>query len=109
MAGVPGKSGGRRANTGGARAGAGRKKKESSNIIADAHKHSDPKEFLLIVMNNMSLDDRLRIDAAKALMPFMHTKRGEGGKKDERQEAAKNAGRGKFQATAAPRLVVNNK
>lgn len=109
MAGVAGKSGGRRANTGGARPGAGRKKKESTNIDSLLKNKDDPKLFLINAMNNVGLDDRLRIDAAKSLMPFMYVKKGEGGKKDERQEAAKSAGRGKFQATAAPRLVVNNK
>jgi phage terminase small subunit len=105
MAGKPGKSGG-------ARVGCGRKKKEPvkiQNIKPDSElEQDDPKEFLLLAMNDSTLDARLRIDAAKSLMPFMYVKKGEGGKKDEKQEAAKKAGAGKFSPAAPPRLVVNN-
>lgn len=109
MAGVAGKSGGRRANTGGARPGAGRKKKESTNIDSLLKNKDDPKLFLINAMNNVGLDDRLRIDAAKSLMPFMYVKKGEGGKKDERQEAAKNVSKGRFGASQPPKLVINNR
>jgi len=105
MAGKPGMKGG-----GGARPGAGRKPKEKqvldlSSIMADALTHKDPKAFLLAVMNDGATEARLRVDAAKALMPFIHQKIGEGGKKDEQQNAAKRAGAGKFSAAAPPRLV----
>lgn len=69
----------------------------------------DPRVFLLSVMNNPLLDPRQRIDAAKALMPFTHVKLGEGGKKDQKQDAAKTASRGKFASAPPPKLVVNNK
>lgn len=74
--------------------------------LSKALQHSDPKTFLLAAMNDMALAEKLRIDAAKALMPFVHGKIGEGGKKDERQDAAKKAARGKFAATAAPLKLV---
>ena len=77
--------------------------------ISAAMMHSDPKHFLMAAMNDGELDDKLRIDAAKALMPFVHSKLGEGGKKDQRQDAAKKAAGGKFAASAPPKLVVNNK
>ena len=51
--------------------------------------HSDPRAFLVAAMNDAALDAKLRIDAAKALMPFTHAKLGEGGKKDQKNEEAK--------------------
>lgn len=65
--------------------------------------HADPKSFLLAAMNDGELEPRLRIDAAKALMPFTHAKLGEGGKKDQKQaDAEKVASR--FSAAAPPAL-----
>lgn len=69
----------------------------------------DPLQWLLSAMKNPALDDKLRIDAAKALLPFMHSKKGEGGKKEEKLDAAKKAGKGRFAAAAAPKLIVNNR
>ena len=40
--------------------------------------HEDPRRFLLNVMNDESLALSLRIDAAKALMPYMHQYKGPG-------------------------------
>jgi len=57
---------------------------------------ADPVEFLTKVMNEPAADLRLRIDAAKAMLPFKHKKLGEGGKKDEKEAAAKAAGTGRF-------------
>lgn len=57
---------------------------------------ADPVEFLTQVMNEPAADLRLRIDAAKAMLPFKHKKLGEGGKKDEKDEKAKKAGAGRF-------------
>lgn len=69
----------------------------------------DPKDFLLAAMNDPETEQRLRIDAAKALMPFVHQKLGEGGKKDAKDDAAKRAAN-KFAVTAPPKLkVVNNR
>ncbi|MBA3588292.1 hypothetical protein [Methylibium sp.] len=68
--------------------------------------HKDPQSFLLGVMNDRASEPRMRMDAAKALMPFMHHKLGEGGKKGARDEAAKKAGAGKFAASAAPLKLV---
>jgi phage terminase small subunit len=103
MAGKPGMKGG-----GGARPGAGRKpqEKEEKMTIASNGKQS-PLEFLLSVMNDNEVEDRLRLDAAKTAAQYVHPKAGEGGKKDERQELAKKAGAGKFGASAPPRLVAS--
>lgn len=65
-----------------------------------------PLEFLLAVMRNPAVDDKLRLEAAKTAAPFMHVKKGEGGKKEEKQDAAKKAGMGKFAAAPAPLRMV---
>ena len=104
MAGKPGRSGG-------ARPGSGPKPKEAQKLtipvpVGDSLAHKDPKVFLLALMNDLEADVKLRADAAKALMPFMHTKLGEGGKKDQQQDAAKRVAGGKFAAAAPPKLVA---
>jgi len=65
--------------------------------------HSDPRAFLLAAMNDGALDPRLRLDAAKALMPFTHVKLGEGGKKDQKNEEAKKVA-SRFSAAPPPKL-----
>ena len=92
---------------GGARPGAGRKPqpKEEKLTIATNGKQT-PLEFLLAIMNDNEIEDRLRIDAAKTAAQYMHHKAGEGGKKEERQDAAKKAGAGRFAASAPPKLVA---
>ncbi len=62
---------------------------------------SDPKAFLMATMNDFEADAKLRVDAAKALMPFIHPRKGEAGKKVDQQEAAKKAS-GRFGSSAAP-------
>lgn len=101
MAGKLGMKGG-----GGARPDAGRKPKpeEDKRTIASGGKQT-PLEFLLGVMNDNMIEDRLRIDAAKTAAQYVHPKIGESGKKDEKQDAAKKASTGKFGPSAPPRLV----
>ena len=105
MAGTPSKRGG-------VRTGAGRKpaaipkmtvKKEEVENLMVQPASSDPKTFLLSVMDDNDVDARIRMDAAKALMPFMHLKLGEGGKKEQKQDATKAALGGKF--AVKPTLV----
>ncbi|WMN15611.1 terminase small subunit [Pseudomonas piscis] len=64
--------------------------------------HRDPKDFLLSVMNDLASEPKLRVDAAKALMPFVHPRKGEGGKKDQAQAKAEQASTGKFGARRGP-------
>ncbi|MYM25770.1 terminase small subunit [Duganella sp. FT135W] len=66
---------------------------------------SDPKQFLLAAMNDPAASGPLRVDAAKALMPFMHQKVGDVGKKEQKQDAAKKVA-GRFSAAAPPKLVA---
>lgn len=72
--------------------------------------YDDPLKFLMAVMNDTSEEIDVRKDAAKAMLPYIHPKKGETGKKDARHAAAKaTAGASKFGAMAPPKLVVNNK
>ena len=64
---------------------------------------ADPVEFLTKVMNEPAADLRLRIDAAKAMLPFKHKKLGEGGKKEQAGEKAKSVA-SRFSAGAPPAL-----
>ncbi|HYD58957.1 MAG TPA: terminase small subunit [Noviherbaspirillum sp.] len=66
---------------------------------------SDPKAFLKAAMNDLLLEPKLRVEAAKALMPFEHKKLGEGGKKEQQAEAAQKVA-GRFAASAPPKLVA---
>lgn len=79
---------------------------EAGFDLAQALRHSDPKDFLLAVMNDFGSDAKLRVDAAKALMPFMHQRKGDAGKKQDKQDAAKQAGTGRFGTGAPPLRAV---
>ena len=63
--------------------------------------YKDPKEFLLDAMNMLEFEPKHRLDAAKALMPFMHQKLGEGGKKEQAQANAEKVA-SRFGAQAPP-------
>lgn len=104
MAGVAGKSGGPRKNSGGARPGAGRKPKPPS-IANLALTFDDPAKFLAAVMNDAMTDVKIRTDAAKALMPYKHARLGEGGKKEQAQDKA-NKVASRFSSSAPPKLVA---
>jgi phage terminase small subunit len=75
---------------------------ESSFDFSKAMTFTDPKAFLIATMNDYDADAKLRVDAAKALMPFIHPRKGEGGKKEEKESAAKTAAKGKFGAAPPP-------
>ena len=50
--------------------------------------------------------EELRIDAAKALMPYLYQRKGETGKKEEQQETAKKVSSGRFAASPPPALKI---
>lgn len=50
----------------------------------------------------------LQVRAAVAAVQYTHTKRGDGGKKEEQNDKAKKVAGGKFSPAAAPRLVSSN-
>jgi hypothetical protein len=47
----------------------------------------------------------IQVRAAIAAVQYTHTKKGDGGKRDEAAEAAKKAAAGKYGARPGPRLV----
>jgi phage terminase small subunit len=58
-------------------------------------------------MNNCEADIRLRLEAAKCLMPYQHAKPGELGKKENQAAAAQRViATGKFAASAPPLRCV---
>lgn len=99
MAGVKGKSGGARRNSGGARPGAGRPRKPP--CISSTR---DPLAFLLDVMTGVVDPNANQIRAAIAAAQYVHTKKGDGGVKDAKKDAAKKAATGKFAPSAPPKL-----
>lgn len=56
--------------------------------------YSDPLEFLKAVANDPEQDMKLRVDAAKAWVPYVHGRIGEQGKKDAAKQAAAKASSG---------------
>ena len=91
---------------GGVRPGAGRPK-SGPVLLPDLPATNDPLAFLLALVNEPTADMRLRLNAAVALMPYVHAKAGETGKKDAKQDAAEKAASGKFVSTNPPvRLVT---
>ena len=134
MAGVKGKSGGARPNSGGKRAGAGRKPKvaaaESANAPAaavrvemEAQLHggalkrlkSEPVEVserdMLQFLQDVALGRipaaTIQVRAAIAAVQYTHRKKGDGGKADEVADKAKAAGAGKYGMRQGPRLVAS--
>jgi phage terminase small subunit len=106
MAGVKGKSGGPRANSGGKRPGAGRPPKEPTLLLL-AQASDDPLEFLKSVWKDDTADAKVRVDAAKAALPFVHGRIGEQGKKNAKKDAAAAAATSsRFAPTAPPPRTV---
>lgn len=110
MAGVKGRSGG-------ARPGAGRKKKPPlmlpdsppTGAQSSAPQGGEtPLQFLLRVQNSADVPLKERIVAARAAAQYVHPKMGEGAKKVAAKAAADVAGQGKFGRRAPPKLVVSN-
>ncbi|MCF7537581.1 terminase small subunit [Pseudomonas petrae] len=64
--------------------------------------HRDPKDFLLAVMNDFKSEPKLRVDAAKALMPFVHPRKGESGKKEQAKDKAAQVAAGRFGTRKGP-------
>ncbi|MFJ3487739.1 terminase small subunit [Pseudomonas sp. NPDC090202] len=79
---------------------------DSGFDLSKALHYSDPKAFLLAAMNDPETEKKLRIDAAKALMPFVHQRKGETGKKEAKVDAAKTAATGRYGPGKPPLRAV---
>lgn len=66
---------------------------------------SDPKRVLVALMNDANEEPKLRLEAAKALMPFVHARVADQGKKVAKNEAAKKAAN-RFAPSAPPLRMV---
>lgn len=97
MAGVKGRSGG-------ARPGAGRKPKPRTPPVEISERD------MLTLLQDVALGrveaTALQVRAAIAAVQYTHTKKGDGGKKDEAAEKSKKAAGGKFAPAAPPKLVA---
>lgn len=98
MAGVKGRSGGARPNS-------GPKPKEPQYLSLSAI-YEEPEKFLQAVMNDSGSDGKLRVDAAKALLSAKVRRAEHGGKKEQLQAAAKKVA-SRFAAATPPKLVAN--
>jgi len=65
-----------------------------------------PLDFLLAVQNDPAADPRLRVRAAVAAAQYVHTRRHDGGKKEQRERDAKLAAKGRFSPSAPPLKLV---
>ena len=66
----------------------------------------DSKDFLIGIMSDPQASPKMRFEAARALLPYQHAKVGESGKKGSKNQAAKEAGKGKFAAGRPPLKAV---
>lgn len=115
MSGVKGRSGGARANSGGARPGAGHPPKKDVQKDSDAaNKEPVPQGDvdMLTMLQNVALGRTkatpLQVRAAIAAVQYTHSKKGEGGKKDEAKGRAGKAASGRFAPKQPPLRVVSN-
>jgi phage terminase small subunit len=98
MAGVKGKSGGKRPN-------AGRKPAEKPPLVPVVVAGRDPLELLLQIAFGQTEVSQDQLKAAIAAVPYVHQKKGEGGKKEERQAQAEKVAN-RFSPARPPLSVV---
>jgi hypothetical protein len=76
--------------------------------LAPAAPTTDPLEFMLRVINDKAVSDRVRLDAAIAAARYVHRKPHQVGKREAAQEAGEKAGtKGRFQPPKPPARVLN--
>lgn len=76
---------------------------EPDIVTVEIPETDDPKAFLVALMNSPKAGVKARLEAAKALLPFEHSKMGEKGKKVTKEEGAKElAGRGHAYGSRKP-------
>ena len=97
MAGVKGRSGGARPNS-------GPKPKEPVYLTLSTV-YDEPDKFLKAVMNDSGTEAKLRVDAAKALLSAQVRRAENGGKKEEKAAAAAKVA-SKYATATPPKLVA---
>lgn len=80
--------------------------KKIAAIISSKQRYLDPLDFLKDLMNDESEDLKLRFEAAKTMMPFLHSKPAEQGKKESKKDKANDVAKGRFSPSAPPALKV---
>lgn len=63
-----------------------------------------PLDYMLSLVRDTSLDERTRLQAAIQAAPYCHPKKGESGKKEQLQDAARKVS--KFAPAVPPKLVA---
>jgi phage terminase small subunit len=94
---------------GGKRPGAGRKPRTAEATpekAGDRKPTRDPLEYLLDVMQGLVTPTVDQLKAAIAATQYVHTKKGEGGKKDAAKEAAQEVATGRFKSKPPPLRAV---
>lgn len=66
----------------------------------------EPLDYLMAVMRDAKVDPKLRVRAAIAAAQYRHTKVHDGGKKEQADERAEKAAKGRFGVRKAPSLKV---
>lgn len=100
MAGMKGRSGG-------ARPGAGRK--PALKPVPVPQDESDMLQLLQNIARGLTDATPLQVRAAIAAVQYTHIKKGDGGKKDEQAEKAKDAAAGRFGPAKPPLKIVANR
>lgn len=67
---------------------------EDEDPIEDEYSTDDPLDFLISVMKNGGNEMMLRVNAARAALPYKHGKIADQGKKQTKEDAAKKATQG---------------
>lgn len=79
------------------------------SVKMQREKYADPEQFLRDLMNNPAVPLLMRKDAAKDLMPYVHARIGEKGKKQSAKETAHGiahkGSKSKFKTQKAPNVV----
>ncbi|WP_374979020.1 terminase small subunit [Pseudomonas solani] len=79
---------------------------QGGEILTNLPSTEDPLLWLLYLMNEPNAKVFDRRNAAQAALPYIHGKKGDQGKKDQKAAAAKEAAKGKFGTSKPPLSVV---
>ncbi|WP_236233221.1 terminase small subunit [Pseudomonas tohonis] len=79
---------------------------QGGEILTNLPRTEDPLLWLLSLMNEPNAKVFDRRNAAQAALPYIHGKKADQGKKDQKAAAAKEAAKGKFGTSKPPLSVV---